>query len=339
MKLLLRLLVLAAGLAMFGWFVHRAGPGEIWNSISRLGWYAPLILLPLATVYAAETLGWHFAFGALHPHRLPFATLYRVRLCGEAVNNVIPSGTVGGEATKIYLLHKRGVPGGDATAATIVGRTVQTLMQVTFIALGAAAFVHLAGGQPGVKTGMAIVLALSLAFIGTLFYLQTHGMFSLLLKGARAFRLHLRILESRVDKLVRIDRQVLDFYWKDRRHFLLSAGAYLGAWLLDTFDVFLVAWLLGMPIDWLQALGIEAFIGVARLLGFLVPGSLGIQETGITLVCHLAGLRPEFGPAYAVIRRGRDLMFAALGWFLLYREEASFTALREHVTEEAQREL
>jgi uncharacterized membrane protein YbhN (UPF0104 family) len=109
--------------------------------------------------------------------------------------------------------------------------------------------------------------------------------------------------------------------------------------MLDTLDSFLVAWLLGMPMAWLQALAIEAFIGVARILGFLTPGSLGVQETGITLVCSLAGLPPEFGPAYAIIRRGRDACYAALGWFFLYLEESSLSAFREHMREETGRTL
>lgn len=339
MKRALRIAVLLLGVGVFAWFVHRAGPAAIWEMLTRLGWYAPLTLLPLALVYSAETLGWHFAFGRGQPHGLPFASLWRIRLCGEAFNNVIPSGTVGGEAVKIHLLHKRGVSGHDAAAATIIGRTVQTLMQVTFIALGSAAFLHFAGQRPGVVPTMALILGASIALVATLFYLQSHGMFTLVLKAAERLRLKITVLDTRREHLVRIDRQVMAFYRDDRRHFVLSAATYLGAWLLDTLDVMIAAWLLGMPIDWLHALAIEAFIGVAKLTGFLVPGGVGIQETGITLVCKLAGLPDEFGPAYAIIRRGRDLFFVTLGWLLLWSEEASLAELRAHVEAEVREEL
>ncbi|MBK9138576.1 MAG: flippase-like domain-containing protein [Verrucomicrobia bacterium] len=339
MKRALRIAVLLLGLGVFGWFVHHAGPAEILGMLSRLGWYAPLALLPLGLVYSAEVLGWRWAFGRDAPNGLPYRTLWRIRLCGEAFNNVIPSGTVGGEAVKIYLLHKRGVSGRHATAATIIGRTVQTLMQVTFIALGSAAFLHFAGERPGVVPAMAVILAASIVLVATLFYLQSHGMFTLGLKLAAALRIKLAVLETRREHLVRIDRQIMDFYRYDRRHFLLSAATYLGAWLLDTLDVLIAAWLLGMPIDWPHALAIEAFIGVAKLLGFLVPGGLGIQEAGITLVCRLAGLPVEFGPAYAIIRRGRDLFVVTLGWWFLWREEASLAALRAHVAAEVREEL
>jgi len=335
MKTLLRVVVLAVGLALFAWFLHRAGPADIWRTASRLGARTPLVLLPLAAVYLVETLGWHFAFGRRKHHGLGFLSLYRVRWCGEAVNNVVPSATIGGEATKVYLLSKRGVSGTDATASVIVGRTVQTLCQVLFIALGAAALLQVAGYKPWVRPAMLTVLVLSAALIVSLFVLQAHGIFALVLKVAGRLRLPAATLAARREKLVRIDRQVVSFYLHDRRHFLMSAAAYMCGWLLDTLDVFFVAYLLGVPLHWMQALGIESFIGVARLMAFVVPGGLGVQETGITLVCRLAGLPEPFAVAYAIIRRGRDVVFASIGWLMLYLEETNLRQLRERIAAEA----
>jgi uncharacterized membrane protein YbhN (UPF0104 family) len=97
--------------------------------------------------------------------------------------------------------------------------------------------------------------------------------------------------------------------------------------LLDTLDIFLVAWLLGLPISWTHALAIEAFVGVAKVLGLFVPGALGVQESGIALVCRLAGLPEALGLSYAIIRRGREVIYASIGWLLLYLEEATLKGL------------
>jgi putative membrane protein len=339
MKTVLRLLVLGVGLALFAWYVHRAGPGEIWQTVLRLGWLAPFVLIPYALTYGADTLGWNFAFGSRNRHGLGFRRLYRIRWCGEAVNNVIPSANIGGEATKVYLLRKGGVSVGDAAASVIVGRTVQTLTQVAFIALGSAAFLHIAGNASELRTGMAIILMVSVAAVATLFWLQTHGMFTLLLRLFDTFHWHLGHLEAKREHLQRIDRRVLEFYRNDRRHFLMSAGAYLAGWFLDTLDVFVVAFLLGLPITWLQALAIESFIGIAKLLGFLVPGALGVQESSIALVCRWAGLPDTFGAAYAIIRRGRDVVFASAGWWLLYAGETHLRGLAARVSAESGNDL
>jgi putative membrane protein len=339
MKHVLRLLVLVAGLAAFGWFIHRAGAAEIWRTVSRLGWSAPLVLVPFTCAQAADALGWFFAFGNRNRHGVSYWSFYRVRWSGEAVNNVIPSATVAGEAVKVYLLHKRGIRAQDATASVIVGRTIQTLMQVSFIALGAAAFLRVAGDQAGVRPAMIAILAFSVALLGAMIWLQSRGIFALLLKLADTFGAGRTAWHARVAKLVHIDRQVLDFYRHDRRHFLLSAGGYACAWMIcDTTDIFLVSWLLGMPVDWLHAMAIESFIGVSRLIGFLVPGSIGVQETGITLICSLAGLPAAFGPAYAIIRRGRDLAFVGIGWLMLYAEEANLKGFTQRVTADAEGE-
>jgi uncharacterized membrane protein YbhN (UPF0104 family) len=114
----------------------------------------------------------------------------------------------------------------------------------------------------------------------------------------------------------------------------LSAGSYFAGWLLDTLDIFLVAWLLGMPIGWTQALAVEAFVSVAKVLGLFVPGALGVQESGIALVCRLAGLPDALGLAYAIIRRGRDVVYASLGWLLLYLGEATLKGLPARVATE-----
>ena len=327
MKSAVRAILLILGLALFGWFVHRAGPGEIWRTCANLGWLAPLTLIPYGVVYAVDTLGWRFAFAREAVSRVRFWSLYRVRWCGEAVNNVVPSAYVGGEAVKVYLLRKRGVAAGDATASVIVGRTVQTLTQVIFIALGSAAFLSITEPASGVRQGMVVVLVGSVAAVGALFWLQSHGMLSILFAVLGRLKIHFMPLESNRAGLHQVDRQVVGFYRQHRGRFLKSTCFYLGGWMLDTMDIFLVAWLVGMPISWPQALAIEAFIGVAKILGLFVPGAIGVQESGIALVCRLAGLPDALGLSYAIIRRGRELIYASFGWLLLYAEEATLKGL------------
>ncbi|MSU36628.1 MAG: flippase-like domain-containing protein [Pedosphaera sp.] len=331
MKTVLRVVLLAVGLSVFVWFLQRAGLAEIGRTLASLGWLAPLALLPYSLVYLADTLGWRAAFGRGHTPAVAFHTLFRVRWCGEAVNNIVPSGYVGGEAVKVYLLHKRGVPSHDSTVSVIVGRTIQTLTQVVFIALGAAAFFQLAQPDSSVRRAMLFVLAGSVAAAAILFYLQTHGMFSLLFRLLARLRLRFPALEANRPRLEAIDRAILQFYRHDRPNFLRCAGGYLSGWLLDTLEIFLVAAMVGMPIHWNYALAIEAFIGVAKILGLLVPGAIGVQESGIALVCRLAGLPDQLGFAYAIIRRGREVFYAGVGWLLLYLDEASLKGLRHRI--------
>ena len=139
MKLALRFIIAGAGLALFAWFVYRTGVDTIPRAFATLGWSAPLILLPYALVYLLDTGGWRLCLRRTLPKSISFGTLFRIRWAGESLNNVVPSAYLGGEAVKVYLLHKRGLPVVDGASSVIIGKTAQVLAEVIFIAIGAVA--------------------------------------------------------------------------------------------------------------------------------------------------------------------------------------------------------
>ena len=96
---------------------------------------------------------------------------------------------------------------------------------------------------------------------------------------------------------------------------------YLAGWIADSLEVLLVSHLLGMPLNWSQALAFEAFISVAKALGVSAPAALAVQESGVIFLFYLFGLPPALGVSYAVIRRARELTFVLIGGLLLYAEE------------------
>ncbi|MBM3834154.1 MAG: flippase-like domain-containing protein [Verrucomicrobia bacterium] len=317
----LRIALLSLGLALFGWFLHRAGPKEVLTAFAKLGWLAPVVLLPYGVVYVVDTLGWHFAFGQRLTHGLGFWTLFRIRWAGEAINNVIPSVYVGGEAVKVYLLRKRSVPTLNAAASVVIGRTAQTLSQVMFILSGSIALVCLASEGPSLAIGIVVIILGGCLAVAILFAIQRHGIFSIATKVTQRLNLRIRSLAANREKWQGIDRQIWEFYARETKQFFLSTGTYLSGWLLDTVEIFVVAPLMGVPIHWNQALAVEAFVGVAKVLGLFVPGALGVQESSIVFLCRTVGLPEGFGVAYAILRRGREAVYAFVGWLLVYSDE------------------
>ena len=51
--------------------------------------------------------------------------------------------------------------------------------------------------------------------------------------------------------------------------------------MIDTLEILLVSYALGMPVAWHEALVIEAFIGVAKGFNTVVPGAFGVQEFSV----------------------------------------------------------
>lgn len=318
MKLALKIIVAVLGLALFAWFVQKAGPGEIARAFATLGWLAPVVLLPFGLVYLFDTLGWRFAFGK-GPLGVGFGTLLRIRWAGESINTVLPSAYIGGEAAKVQLLHKRGVPRMKSASSVVAGKTAQVVAQVFFIAVGSIAGAANLPSESPAHSGMFIITALAAGLVALLLWLQRRGMFQTLTAV-----LPLRALKNRAERLRQLDERIFEFYRKDRPHFVMSTAAYFVGWIADTLEILLVSHLLGMPIDFSQALAVEAFISVAKALGIFVPGALGVQESGIVFLCYLFGLPPALGISYAIIRRGREVVYALIGGMFLYAGGLSF---------------
>jgi uncharacterized protein (TIRG00374 family) len=239
------------------------------------------------------------------------------------LNNVMPSAYIGGEALKVYLLQKCGVQAAAGTASVVVSKTAQTVAQMFFVSFASVAFLYVGGNQPGLRIGMSIVLGCGVLVVVGLFWIQRRGLLSVLLSVAQTLRLRLRALEKSRAKIEEVDRTISGFYRGKPRRFLASTGAYFTGWMLDTTEIYLVSHLLGMPATWWQALCVEAFTGLAKVLGMWVPGSLGVQESGIVLLGRMAGLPDALSFTYALLRRIRETIFVCAGWALLYMAEAS----------------
>ncbi len=324
MKLAIRILLAVAGLVLFGWFVHRAGLAEISRAFANLGWWVPVALVPFVVVTTFDTVGWRFAFGREGTHGIRFPRLLLIRWAGEAINSMLPSAYIGGEAVKVHLLRKRGVPPILGASSVVAGKTAQVFAQVTFIALGAVAGIANLPPDSPARRGMFIVTAIAVLIVATLFWLQKRGIFTTLLAVSQKLGVRIRALADRADKLRRLDHQIFDFYRADRGNFALSVAAYFAGWITDTLEILLVCYLLGTPVDWSQAIAIEAFITVAKAMGLFIPGALGVQESGFVFLFLLFGLPAALGVSYAIFRRGRELIFATIGATMLYAQGLIF---------------
>lgn len=326
MKAGLKILAFLVGLALFAWYLAQTDLRSVGNAILRIGPLAPLILVPYFIVYCVDCLGWSMTLP--RGHGIPFLSRLRIRWSGESVNNILPSAYIGGEAVKVYLLQQRGITPGQGTTSAVVSKTAQTVGQLLFVILGGAVFYSLAGTNERLRLALTVVVLGGCGAVGLLFWVQRLGLFRLFYGVSNAFRLRFQALENRREKILALDQAILGFYRHQPGRFYASTAFYFCGWLLDTLEIFFVAWLLGMPITWAQALVMEAFIGVAKVLGMWVPGSLGIQESGIVLLGRLAGLPDTLAAAYALIRRGRELIFVAAGMLLLYWSHDGMRALK-----------
>ena len=334
-KAVLKWMVLSLGLGLFGWFIYRAGPGEIYANLIRLGWFAPVVVMPFFLVYALDAWGWYLAFGSYAATRPAYLTLFRVRWAAESINSVIPSAYVGGEALKVYLLHKRGFSGMAAGTSVVVSKTCQVVAEVLFIGIGALAATLWLPAGAGARSGMLLISLAAFGVAVLIFLLQRRGMFSTLHALLARFSIRIKAFETNLPKLRKLDDQTYAFYQRDRARFFQTTAAFLMGWLADTLEIYVICHLLGLPLAWTKALAIEAFISVAKAMGIFVPAAIGVQETGVVLLFKIFGLPMPIAVAYAIIRRGRELFYVLIGGALLFTEETSLKRVADEAAKES----
>ena len=93
------LLLAALGLAVFFFTASQLGWQNIWEQLRRIGWAILLVAAMRTGSQLLFTLAWAWTIPA-SARRVPFFDLFRIRLAGEAINYLIPSGTFGGEPLK-----------------------------------------------------------------------------------------------------------------------------------------------------------------------------------------------------------------------------------------------
>src|SRR2546426_12156751 len=85
-------------------------------------------------------------------------------------------------------------------------------------------------------------------------------------------------------------------------------------------EVYLILYVLGLPVDGRTAIAIEALAVFAKGGTAFIPGSVGGQEAGTVLVFVAFGLTEQAGVTFALVRRLREIVWVAFGLWVLAME-------------------
>ena len=87
----------------------------------------------------------------------------------------------------------------------------------------------------------------------------------------------------------------------------LGFFVHLLGWLGTGVAGWIAYRVIGVPIDFDDALAIEALLSAAAAMAFLVPVNAGVQEAGYAGLGAIFGVPPELSLGVSLIRRARDL--------------------------------
>jgi uncharacterized protein (TIRG00374 family) len=314
-----RLLLLTAGLAVIGYLIRQVGPGLIWDTFRILSWRLLLVLVfPASVVLLLDTVAWRFTF-AKSPRLTP---LIAVRLAGDAVNLGTPTASVGGEPVKAWLL-RPAIPLHDGLAAVIADKTTLVASQVVLLIVGLVAALFLLPLSNPLMVTMVGLLVLETVCVGGFIIVQMGGAVGG--SGRLMAKLGLAPTQALLEGL---DRSLRATYTDRRPRLLASVFCHFLASALETFEIYLILCLLGIPISLTATLAIGAFGSAARFFSFMIPASLGALEGANVAIFAAFSVGGAVGLTCTLVRRLREIVWIGAGFALLSLGTASSARIR-----------
>ncbi len=323
-----RLLALFIGLALLGFVAAQADLAEVWSAMTGIGLLGILAVLAIfMAAFLVDSASWQLM---LPSARLDLAWLMRltkVRAVGEALNIVVPAGSLGGEPAKAWLLKRLyGIGYREAGASLIIAKTVNLLALIAFCTAGLVLMWREPRLSDAFRTTAAAGLGvLALGVFG--FYAVQHGRAASRLARLVARWRFAAALERFLEHIHDVDDRFAAFYGARRGRFALALGLALVNWVINMAELYAILWVLGQPITWAEAWAIETAAQLVRAGAFFIPGSLGASEAVMVLIFDALNGRPALGLAVALIRRGREIVWIAWGLALGWRYSVTPAAL------------
>ena len=294
-----------AGAALFLYAVRRAGVAEILEGIRRVGFGLLAILALAGGRFLIRTSSWRLCVPPGTP--LPLGRAFSAFLAGDAVGNVTPLGLLASEPTKV-LLTRHHLATRESVASLAVENLIYAASVVFMFAVGLAVVLFTVPLPAAWQwTLTAALVAFVIAANVTVRLLQgtwDPG------RGERP-----RWRETLANVRVAVRRFSAGHPARLWRVFALDLGYHA----LAILEVLLtLRWLLGDRSPTLtQAIVFEALNRAVTVAFKFVPFRIGVDEALSGALAPMLAVDPAVGVALAVVRKVRNLFWAAIGLVLI----------------------
>lgn len=306
------------GLLLFVYFVRRAGLDEIEAGVKRLGSGFVLILMISAVRHVVRSIAWVIC--VQEPYRLRFRDAFAGRLMGDALGNLIPLASVAlSEPSKAFFVRDR-LPTVVAFSALAIENIFYSLSVCLFIFAGTAVLllnysVPKALGYAGITA-----LVVTLAVICLLYVLLNarvrfvSGLFTLLSRS--------RVTRNRMEKNLMwarsLEDHVFSFYQRGKKNFVTIFALEIAFHLAGVAEIFTTLSFISVIHPTLvAAFVLESVNRVINITFKFIPLRTGVDEAGTGMLARVLGLATATGVTLAIIRKGRDIFWSAVGVLLL----------------------
>lgn len=297
--------LLTIGVALLAVLLATHGVGAVREIVLQVGWRAVLVVAAHLPVTLLATVGWAVL---LPPGRRPsLSFLFRLRLIKEAVNALLPVAQVGGDVVRARLAARNGLTGAESAAAAVVDVLASTVGLALFILTSLIVAMLVLHDSRLAQAGLAVIVIVAALGL-TLFAAHRAGLHRRLGQLSRRWT----AMAERIGELGEAFRAI----GQQRRQIVASWAWHLAAWGAGALETYVSMWALGLAPSLTQALIVEGLAQAAKVVGFAIPGALGVQEGGYLLLGGALGLAPDQAMALSLLRRLRELTLGGVGLVL-----------------------
>ena len=312
-------LVAIGGLALFVYFIQRAGVSDVFDGIRRLGW-AFLIVVALGGIrYLVRAAAWLRCLEG--SHSLSLGRVFQAVIVGDALGNLTPLSLIVSELAKGMFLRDR-EPLWRTLPALAVENLFYTLSAMLVIAGGlVGVFLVLQGpGQLWLATAGLILTLVTLV-------LSAHGVIwnrvpvgSATLAWFQRRGLAVGLSARAAARVQLIEDHIYSLYPRDWGRLLPVAALELTFHLFAILEIYLVLSVVsGLRPTILDAFVFESTNRLIAIVFKFVPMRIGVDEVGTGMFADLLAFGTATGVTLAIVRKARMLVWMALGIATLVR--------------------
>jgi putative membrane protein len=325
LSFVLALVGVLIGVVLVGYF----GLGNVVTSVSKIGWpQFALIVSWQIVLFIVLGVAWDAIMPARDGRR--FWVPIWGRMVRDAAANCLPFSQVGGFVFGARAITLQGVEWHTATASTVVDVTAEFLAQIVFSCIGLAILLL---RVPGSKIAGPVEAGIGLAVLACFAFIWVQKGI-----GTIFVRLGTRIAGNRFQdakERVEVLQAELALIYGHTGRLALGSFIHLLGWICTGVAGWIGFHALGVPLDFDDAMAIEALLSAAAAVAFLVPVSAGVQEAGYAGLGAVFGVPPEISLGVSLVRRGRDLVVGVP--ILLVWQIIEMRHLRKVAAEESRR--
>ena len=316
------------GLALFVYFLRRAGVSDVVDGIKRLGMAFVVVVALGGLRFVIRSAAWMRCLDG--PHRLTLSEVFQAVIVGDALGNLTgPLGVIVGEPAKgIFLRHR------EPLRRTLPALAVETLfytLSAVFVIAGGLVAVFLlfqTSGQLWITTATAV--AAMVALVGSVHWViwNHKPVGSSTVRWLRRIGVAPHAMEQFEAKVVRVEDHIHALYPRDRARLVPVALLEFSFHALAILEIYLILSVISdQSPTFLHAFVFES---TNRFISFafrFVPLRIGVDEAGTGMFADLLAFGTATGVTLAIIRKGRILVWIAVGVVVLIRRGLSLNQI------------